>query len=81
MKIIIKDGFGSYKGQVMSIRQFGSRQRSSCVTCLTSLHGRVMDAIQDKEDWVACVYLEFVKSFERVTFNFLSKLKITREMH
>ena len=48
---------------IITAKQFGFREGSSCVTNLLSFYDRVIDIMQERDGWVDCVYLDLKKSF------------------
>lgn len=65
---IIKKRWVKYleTNNVLTARQFGFREGTSCVTNLLSFYDRVVDILQEREGWVDCVYLDIKKAFDRV---------------
>ena len=61
---------------MLTKRQFGFSEESSCVTNLLSCYSRVTSVIQQRDGWVDCVYLDLKRAFDRVPHRrLLFKLK------
>ncbi len=50
------------KQNIITEKQYGFREKRSCVTNLLSFYSRVTDITQEREGWVDCVYLDLKKS-------------------
>ena len=68
--------------KLITEKQFGFREGTSCVTNLMSYYSRVVDVIQEREGWVDTVYLDLRKAFDKVPHKrLLWKLKTTGGVH
>ena len=65
---LIKDVWTKYLEQykVISEAQFGFRKGRSCANNLMCFYSRAIDAMQEREGWVDCVYLDLKKAFDTV---------------
>ena len=53
------------RNKLITPRQFGFREGTSCVTNLLSFYSRVIDIVQEREGWADCVYLDLKKSIRQ----------------
>ena len=65
---IIKERWMKHLEQnnILTNKQFGFREGRSCTTNLISFYSRVIDAVQERDGWVDCIYLDLKKAFDKV---------------
>jgi len=67
-KLIRKDWVIYFeKHELLAEKQFSFRSGKSFVTNLLSFYGRVSEIMQESERWINSVYLDFKKTFDRVS--------------
>ena len=67
-EIIIKEQWTKYleNENIISSKQYGFREKRSCVTNLLSFYSRVIEMTQERHGWVDCIYLDLKKAFDKV---------------
>lgn len=61
--------------KIITPKQFGFREGSSCATSLLCFYNRVIDVLQERDGWVDCIYLDLSKAFDKVPhMRLISKL-------
>lgn len=67
-EIIIKDRWVIYPEEmnVVTDHHFGFRGGRYCVANLESFYNRKIDVLEEKDSWVDCIYLDLIKSFNKV---------------
>ena len=68
---VFKERWSKYLEEmnIITERQFGFRGGRSCVTNLLSFYSRVIDAVQERDGWADCIYLDLEKAFDKVPHN------------
>ncbi len=63
-EVVIKDRWVQYleDGKIITEKQFRFRKGRSCVTNLLSFNMRVIDVVQERDEWVDVVYLDLKKN-------------------
>ncbi len=62
--------------KITTEKQFGFRKGRSCVTNLLSFYRRVIDGVQERDEWVDAVYLDLKKTFVKAPHkSFMWKLE------